>query len=47
MKDTIFPYMDDILYVLGAGFILYLVVKGIKRKKEKSKKVTQSSTEDH
>ena len=34
LRDKIFPYMDDILYFLGAGFIIYLVVKGIIRKRK-------------
>ena len=37
IRDKIFPYMDDVLYVLGAGFIIYLIVKGIiKRKRSKN-----------
>ncbi|MDP4223371.1 MAG: DedA family protein [Bacteroidota bacterium] len=38
MRDRIFPYMDNVLYVLGAGFIIYLIIKGIKKKKEKTGK---------
>jgi membrane protein DedA with SNARE-associated domain len=34
-RDQIFPYLDDFLYVLGAGFVIYLVVKGIMRKRNK------------
>jgi membrane protein DedA with SNARE-associated domain len=37
LRDKIFPYLDDILYTLGAGFIIYLVVKGIIRKRKKEK----------
>lgn len=37
VKDKIFPYVDDILYVLGAGFIIYLVVKGIRQKRKGDK----------
>jgi membrane protein DedA with SNARE-associated domain len=36
IRDKIFPYMDDVLYVLGAGFIIYLLVKGIIRKRRKN-----------
>jgi threonine/homoserine/homoserine lactone efflux protein len=45
VKDKIFPYVDDILYVLGAAFIVYLVVKGIrqKRKANKAKDVRQQA----
>src|SRR5512135_1209370 len=25
LRDKIFPYLDDILYVLGAGFIIFLI----------------------
>jgi membrane protein DedA with SNARE-associated domain len=32
VKDKIFPYVDDVLYVLGAGFVIYLVVRGIRQK---------------
>jgi membrane protein DedA with SNARE-associated domain len=35
LRENIFPYLDDILYILGAGFIIYLVVKGITRKRKK------------
>lgn len=34
LRDKIFPYLDDILYTLGAGFVIYLVVKGIIRKRK-------------
>lgn len=34
LRDKIFPYLDDILYALGAGFVIYLVVKGIIRKRK-------------
>jgi membrane protein DedA with SNARE-associated domain len=37
IRDKIFPYIDDILYALGAGFIIYLIVKGIIRKRKKEK----------
>ena len=37
VKDKIFPYVDDILYVLGALFVIYLIVKGIIQKKEANK----------
>ena len=32
MKDQIFPYLDDILYVLGAVFIIYLIVRARKNR---------------
>src|SRR5512135_959057 len=36
VRDKIFPYMDDILYVLGGGFVIYLIVKGIRKRKGKN-----------
>jgi membrane protein DedA with SNARE-associated domain len=47
VKDKIFPYVDDILYVLGAVFVVYLVVKGIiqKRKGNKEKGARQEAKE--
>jgi membrane protein DedA with SNARE-associated domain len=39
LRDRIFPYLDDILYFLGAAFVIYLVIKGIggMRKNKKTK----------
>jgi membrane protein DedA with SNARE-associated domain len=37
VRDKIFPYLDNVLYILGALFIIYLVVKGIIRKRNKGK----------
>ena len=34
-RDKIFPYLDDILYALGAGFVIFLVVKGVMAKRKK------------
>jgi membrane protein DedA with SNARE-associated domain len=39
IRDKIFPYLDDLLYILGAIFIIYLVVKGIQRKRKGRHKV--------
>jgi len=33
MRDSIFPYMDDAMYVLGAIFIIYLIYKARKNRK--------------
>lgn len=33
-RDQIFPYLDDILYALGAAFVIYLVVKGVMRERK-------------
>ena len=39
LRDNIFPYLDDILYALGAGFVIYLIIKGIiRRRKSKGQK---------
>jgi len=38
LKDKIFPYLDNVLYILGALFIVYLAVKGIGRNKRKNNK---------
>lgn len=35
IRDKIFPYLEEFLLVMGAAFIIYLVVKGIKRKNAK------------
>ena len=35
LRDKIFPYLDNVLYILGALFVIYLVVKGILRKRNK------------
>jgi membrane protein DedA with SNARE-associated domain len=38
MQDKIIPYLDDIMIVLGAGFVIYLVVKYLIQKKKKNLK---------
>lgn len=45
IKDKIFPYVDDILYVLGAGFVIYLVVKGIRHKRKGARQQTTGQSE--
>jgi len=37
MQDKIIPYLDDIMIVLGAGFVVYLVVKYWIQKKKAGK----------
>jgi membrane protein DedA with SNARE-associated domain len=39
LRDKIFPYLDNVLYFLGAVFVIYLVIKGIggMRKNKKAK----------
>jgi len=37
LRDKIFPYVDNVLYILGALFVIYLVVKAILRKRKKGK----------
>jgi membrane protein DedA with SNARE-associated domain len=34
IRDQIFPYLENILYILGAVFVIYLVIKGIGRKRK-------------
>lgn len=34
MKDRILPYIDDVLIALGALFIIYLIVKAVRKKKK-------------
>lgn len=34
LRDKIFPYLDNVLYIFGAAFIVYLAIKGINRKKK-------------
>jgi membrane protein DedA with SNARE-associated domain len=33
MRDSIFPYMDDAMYVLGGFFIIYLIYKARKNRR--------------
>jgi membrane protein DedA with SNARE-associated domain len=35
LRDKIFPYLDNVLYVFGAVFIVYLIVKGISRNRRR------------
>jgi len=35
LRDQIFPYLEYILYLLGAGFIIYLIFKAMKSRKSK------------
>ena len=37
LRDKIFPYVDNVLYILGALFVIYLVVKAILRKRNTGK----------
>jgi len=39
LRDKIFPYLDNVLYILGALFVIYLVVKGILRKRNKGNRL--------
>lgn len=32
IKDQIFPYLAEILIILGAAFVVYLIVKGLRKK---------------
>jgi len=35
MREKIFPYLDDILYILGAVFVIYLIIRAIRNRKNK------------
>jgi membrane protein DedA with SNARE-associated domain len=37
LRDKIFPYLDKIMYALGALFVIWLVIKGIKAYKRKKR----------
>lgn len=37
LRETIFPYLKDILYILGVVFVIYLVVKARKSKNAKNR----------
>jgi membrane protein DedA with SNARE-associated domain len=37
IRDKIFPYLGHILVVLGAGFVIYLIIKARKNQKTKNK----------
>ena len=41
LKDKILPYLDEALYILGALFIIYLIVKAV-RSRNKNKKTLKS-----
>lgn len=45
VKDKIFPYVDDILYVLGAAFVVYLVVNGIRQKRKTARQQAKEPSE--
>ncbi|MDQ1296968.1 MAG: hypothetical protein QG611_947, partial [Bacteroidota bacterium] len=36
LREQIFPYLEYILYLLGAGFIIYLIFKAMKNRKTKN-----------
>lgn len=36
VRDQIFPYMDDILYFVGGVFIIYLIVKGVRKNRKRN-----------
>ncbi len=39
LKDSIFPYLDDILIAAGAIFVIYLVIRAVRPKKKKPDEV--------
>jgi len=38
LKDSILPYLDEALYILGALFIIYLIIKAVRSRNKKKKK---------
>jgi membrane protein DedA with SNARE-associated domain len=38
ISEKIFPYLDDILYLVGGMFVLYLVIKGIRKRRNRKSK---------
>jgi membrane protein DedA with SNARE-associated domain len=45
-REQIFPYVDDILIALGAIFVIYLVVKGIMRKRREKRQKTEDGSKE-
>jgi membrane protein DedA with SNARE-associated domain len=41
LRDKIFPYLDKIMYALGALFVLWLLIKGIKAYRRKKSEAIQ------
>lgn len=39
VRDNIFPYIDEVLYILGGSFVIYLIVKGILTRRKNRKEV--------
>jgi len=39
LKDSIFPYLDDILIAAGAIFVIYLLIRAVRPKKKKPDEV--------
>lgn len=38
LKDKILPYLDEALYILGALFIIYLIIKAVRSRNKNKKK---------
>jgi membrane protein DedA with SNARE-associated domain len=38
-RDKIFPYLDDALYALGGLFIIYLIVKAVRKRRKNREKL--------
>jgi len=45
-RDQIFPYLDEFLIALGAVFVIYLVVKGIMRKRREKRQKTEDGSKE-
>ncbi|HSL86969.1 MAG TPA: VTT domain-containing protein, partial [Bacteroidales bacterium] len=41
IREQIFPYLVPILFVLGAVFVVYLIVKGLKKRTKNKRQKSQ------
>ncbi|HUW93534.1 MAG TPA: DedA family protein [Bacteroidales bacterium] len=41
MREKILPYLDKVMYALGAVFVMWLVIQGIKAYRRNQRKITQ------
>jgi membrane protein DedA with SNARE-associated domain len=45
LKDKILPYLDEALYILGALFIIYLIVKAVRNRNKKKEELPADSAD--
>jgi len=46
LRDQIFPYLEYIFYLLGAGFIIYLIIKTVKNRRANKNSRSGNKTQD-